>query len=256
MTVQAVNIYRHIIWGQILLMAMFFISCTPFQKEIKQENKINHYHRLFTYVHDSIKNDYTRIEVYKNILDTINSDKDIFQTTKRNRIIAQIYDLVSSNYSSIQYLDSALVYIDKAIEQDSSNSTYYYNKGCIAQNCNLDSIALDCYNIFLENYKESPNTYYNIAVIYYNNRNYNKSIESLKQALNYESDIKPFIYNNLGSSYFQIAQYDEAIEAYNKALALDSTVINAYINSGETYLKLDQKGACNGDVSKSFKAKR
>ena len=232
---------KRLIIIKILSITLFMSSCMPFQKEIKQENKINYYQKLFIYINDSIKNDYTKIEFFKNMLDTINADSDIFQITRRERIKAQIYDNISNNYLAIHYLDSALTYIDKAINTDSLNFSYYYNKGCIAQDCNLDSLALEYYNTFIEKYKESPSAYYNIALIYYNRRDYDESIENLKLALNYNSKIKPLIYNNLGSAYFQIEKYDEALEAYNKAIDLDSTVVNAYINAGETYLKLNKK---------------
>lgn len=230
-----------IIFFNILLSLLFLISCTPFQKEIKQENKINYYKSLFTYINDSVDNTYNKIGFYSSVIDTIIGDNTVFQKDKKNKLIAQVYDYMSTNYLIDNNLDSAMFFIDKAIDTDSLNFSLYYNRGCIAQNCNLDSIAIENYNIFLKNYNASSTTYYNLALIYYKHQEYEKSLDNLKLALDYNSNIKPLIYNNMGTTYFQIGDYEKAIDSFNTALKLDSTVVNAYVNAGDTYLKLNNK---------------
>lgn len=235
------QINNKIILYIVLLSILFLVSCTPFQKEIKQENKMYYYKSLFSYISDSVDNNYNKTNIYTSIVDTIKADNAVYQKEKKDQLIAQVYDYMATSYYLDNNADSAMFFIDKAIATDSLNFTFYYNKGCIAQGYGLDSIAVEYYTAFLKKYDNSPTTYYNLALIYYKNMEYDKSIENLNQALKYDNDIKPLIYNNLGATYFQMGDYEKAKDSFCTVLQLDSTIVNAYVNAGDTYLRLNDK---------------
>jgi tetratricopeptide (TPR) repeat protein len=74
---------------------------------------------------------------------------------------------------------------------------------------------------------------YNIAWIYYNKKNYKKSIKILKNIKNIES------YFLLANNYEQIHEYEKAIDYYSKILLLDKNERPEILyNRGAKYKKI------------------
>lgn len=239
----------------LFVVLIFISSCTPFKKEITQENKVQYYKKLFAYINDSIENHKRKIDIYSNMIDTVNMDTDIFSHKKQKYLLSNIYSYISSSYFTDGKMDSALFYVDRAIIADSLNYTLFYNKACIAQENRMDSLALEYYEKYLSKFETSSSAHYNIAVIYYNAESYNKAIDEFKIALNYENKSSADIYNNLGSAYFQIGKYDDAIAAYNSAIKSDSTLLSVYLNLGEALIKADRLDQAKPFFEKALSSK-
>jgi type IV pilus assembly protein PilF len=80
--------------------------------------------------------------------------------------------------------------------------------------------------------------YNHLALIYMETKRYHKSEEAFKKALDLQSSY-PEVHNNLGVLYNREERYGEAIESFQKALSIDtySTPENAFTNLGFAYYK-------------------
>ncbi|NUM35815.1 MAG: tetratricopeptide repeat protein [Candidatus Brocadiae bacterium] len=82
---------------------------------------------------------------------------------------------------------------------------------------------------------ENPEVYNQIALIYYNQRLYEKAIEYFSKTLYLKKDKAP--YTNRGLCYYYLQKYDEAIADFSKAIQIDPRFADAYNNRGLAYHK-------------------
>jgi tetratricopeptide (TPR) repeat protein len=89
--------------------------------------------------------------------------------------------------------------------------------------------------------KEGKNPGYHnmLGNLYYNNKDYEKSIEPYENAVAHEGD-NPVYQNNLGDAYFWNEDYEKSIEPYERACKIDpktavyhANLIQAYTQSGK-----------------------
>lgn len=240
------NLYK-IIYVAIFFGLFIATACSPFEKEIKQDQKLKYYRHLITYLNDSLDNTSDKIMLYSDILDTLTLDKTIYSRAQRNRLTADIYNIISFEYASANRLDSAWVYTNKALSLDSVNVNFLYNKGCLAQDLGQDSIAMHLYDKCSQMKYNNADLYYNRGLLFYKKQLYKAAIEDYQKAIDMNPNYAALVYNNQGSAYFQMEEYYLALDAYKKAIQSDSTLSQIYVNMGDTYLKLNEKA--NADLS-------
>jgi protein O-mannosyl-transferase len=103
------------------------------------------------------------------------------------------------------------------------------------------AIALDPRNYF---------AYNNMGMVYGKDGQYQKSIEYFLKAI----AINPYhadSYCNLGLSYFYLKQYDKALENYNNAIRLKRDFDMAYLDRGNLYLTMGDRGLAAADYRRS-----
>jgi len=79
---------------------------------------------------------------------------------------------------------------------------------------------------------------------------YSSAIADYNKAIKLDSDLI-FAYFNRGNTYAKSKQLDKAIADYNKAIELDSRFKEAYYNRGLVYLYNNDKTSAYGDLSKA-----
>ncbi len=105
--------------------------------------------------------------------------------------------------------------------------------------------AVESTQLALKEEPDMPAAYNHLALIYMETKRYPKSEEAFRKALSFQPDY-PEVFNNMGVLYNRQERYKEAIPFFEKAIASDKylTPENAYTNLGYTYYKL-------GDLTKS-----
>lgn len=83
--------------------------------------------------------------------------------------------------------------------------------------------------------KEIASCYYNNAMFYNKQKQYQKAIDSINIAIALNPQ-KACYYNDRGIMYSKIKNYQEALRDYNKAIELDPKNYNFYSNRGILYL--------------------
>jgi tetratricopeptide (TPR) repeat protein len=112
----------------------------------------------------------------------------------------------------------ALKYFNKAnsLNPDTNDIKVIYNIGLINQITNQYPEAIKNYNIILDMDSSMVNVYYNLADIYFENREIQKAINYNLNATKYSpKDDKPYI--NIGKIYFTINDTVNSIEYLKKA---------------------------------------
>ncbi|SHE37107.1 Tetratricopeptide repeat-containing protein [Mariniphaga anaerophila] len=71
-------------------------------------------------------------------------------------------------YLDMNKTEDAMKYLDMAISQDPTNSTYYFAQGTLFEKLEKESEAIEAYKNAIENDKTSFNAYYNLGALYYN----------------------------------------------------------------------------------------
>ena len=95
-----------------------------------------------------------------------------------------------------------------------------------------------------------PTAWQNRALIYRDQKNYDKAIADLNMSLN----LKPSAasYNSRGKTYFDMNKPVEGLSDYNNALRLDSTLVEAWANRGAAYGQLGKLDSAMLDLSKAL----
>jgi tetratricopeptide (TPR) repeat protein len=75
------------------------------------------------------------------------------------------------------------------------------------------------------------NAYVNLGVVYYQDRNYSKSIKFYDKAIALQPDNAVF-YNNRGAAYFNKKQFEKASQDYTKAIELDPDILETSGRAG------------------------
>lgn len=133
----------------------------------------------------------------------------LIESATLNENNKRTYKLLAKCYAQAEVLDTALIFIDKAIELDNNdkesylihgNISYLNNNGEESQKSYLRAIEID--SVYYE-------AYINLGTLYYNTNNYRYALRIFKKAINIDS---------LG-----ILAYDYIINIYSDADLLDSS---------------------------------
>ncbi len=117
-----------------------------------------------------------------------------------------------------------------------------YQRGIQYKNAGQYQKAIVSFDLFINSAKADSDknlladTHYQIASTYHVLEEYNKSIESYKEAIVLNPN-SALYYNALGISYSELKQYKAAIAAYEKAIEITPKNAQPYYNLGLVYLK-------------------
>jgi superkiller protein 3 len=100
--------------------------------------------------------------------------------------------------------------------------------------------AIECYLKAIKINPHYADAYYNMGVVYGEERDYDQAIECYKKAIEIDQDYVNAYYN-MGVAYQKQSYYgfeEEAIECYQKAVEIDKDNADAYYNMGYAYQKI------------------
>ena len=130
-------------------------------------------------------------------------------------------------------------YFNKAIQLDSTNDVFFYNRGLAFYRLNKFEQSISDYSKTIILNPKNKDVYLNRALAFEGIRMFDNAV------LDYSSDINFFgesakIYNNRGRCYMIQNKYKLALMDYDKALSIEPNKANTLFNKGILYFKQNQ----------------
>lgn len=229
---------------------MFIASCGLFDKEIRQDQHIASFRRQLSRVQDSLDRHKGRIKAYETIIEDINADDYIITPRKRNNLLIEANIFLYNEFLSVEDYKGAIRYSDTIIGIDSTFAKGYYNRGCVYQVVNNDSLAIRDYSKAIRLNSDYVDAYYNRGIIYEEQEKYNLALSDYDKAIRLNPSYVADIYNNRGNVYLAKDIVDKAIEDYSKALSKDTLNLKAYCNRAWAYMMQEDFGKALSDCDR------
>lgn len=165
---------------------------------------------------------------------SLESDKKGMATLNNN--IAAAYERLNQRNSAINYYKIAAgLYAESGLHKESARmlhniaqteKNFGNNKG--------ERLALEKLierEETLDDKQELSASYNNLAVNYYNAKQYEKALETLEKGIRIDETLEFFkglaiAYNNRGNVYFELGKLDDALKNYKEALSLKQSLKN------------------------------
>jgi tetratricopeptide (TPR) repeat protein len=105
------------------------------------------------------------------------------------------------------------------------------------------------YEEAIESYKQAiridpdvKEAHYNLGTVYIKSGKYQEAIESYKQAIRIDPDFAD-AHHNLGTAYGELGKHQEAIESFKHAIRIDPDHAGAHKNLGVAYVELNKRNS-------------
>lgn len=220
-----------------ILLCLLSTSCGLFDKELKQDQHIEAFRHQLSRVEDSLNIPVERLKAFKMIVQSIEDDDDLITLRKKNMLLIDANNYISNEYVHIKNYTKALEYSNISIRLDSTNAKSYFNRGCIYQTMDKDSLAMLDYVHAINIDDNYADAYYNRGIIYEKSARYEEALADYNKALKQQPSYLTDIYNNRGNVYLALNDSSKALSDYGKVIDLDTTNINAYSNRAGLYIK-------------------
>ena len=234
------------------LLCLLSTSCGLFDKELKQDQHIESYRHQLGRIPDSLNIPVDRIRAFKTIIELIAADKDLITLRKKNMLLIDANNYISNEYVQIRNYTKALEYSNVSIKLDSANAKGYFNRGCIYQTMDRDSLAILDYMRAIRIDDNYADAYYNRGIIYEKTNRYEEALDDYNNAVKQKPSYLADIYNNRGNVYLALKDSTKALSDYSKVLDLDTTNINAYSNRAGLYIKQQELDKALEDCNKAL----
>ena len=175
---------------------------------------------------------YSRAKVWVNtktlFTDVINKKSDV----------SFVYSVIGSSYLNKNLPDSAILYLNKAIELDPKDPTPYFNRGIALRAKSEFEGAIDDFEKFISVTKVDKNkaeAYANIGEIYRNSGNDSLALQCFNKAIRLNDELS-VAYNRRGLYYLGINDLSSAIVDFSKAVKYNQFNAEAINNLGLGYM--------------------
>ncbi|MDX2190220.1 MAG: tetratricopeptide repeat protein [Bacteroidota bacterium] len=128
---------------------------------------------------------------------------------------------------NINKLDSALLFINKAIELNPEGFMAYYLKGYYYLSIRDEANAEQMFKESIKNRINNGDAHAELGNIYLNRGLTSPAIEEYKNALGF-GNVNPNTYTNMGVAYMNIQDYEAAINLFNMAINKNPNFMPAY----------------------------
>lgn len=144
-------------------------------------------------------------------------------------------------YADMMNFKQAMPLFEKSLALDPNNTRLMYEMGLIAYGMHDDKTSLKYLLMAAEKGYKRDNEYLeNLAVAYLNNKETEKGLDILKEALNRRpSDMG--LLDMIAEAHYDIKKYDEAIGYWDQILQNDKTNASALFMIGMSYQKKGEK---------------
>jgi tetratricopeptide (TPR) repeat protein len=180
------------------------------------------------------------IERLKKELARSKSDADQLRLTKaynKETDVLSATDWFNKGYHAgiNEEYDKSISFFLRAIELDPDDAALaYYSLGVVYNDQGNLTKAIESYEKAIKINPDAAGAYNNLGLAYKDQGNLTKAIQYYKKAIELDPDAAK-AYNNLGIVYANQGNHTKAIEYYKKTIELDPDDAEAYYNLGLTY---------------------
>jgi len=171
-----------------------------------------------------------------NTIIELNKKEDIKEL---NQFITNVHFNRTLVYQELGLLDSTLIDLNYVIENDKNNKFAYFNKGFVYYQMGNKDSAIEYFSKVLLLDSNDLDAKYNRANIYYELQNCNKAREDYVELID-KKKYDEYIYLNIGNCYFNDKEYQLSIDYYTKALELNNLLIVALYNRAQAYKSINE----------------
>ena len=189
-----------------------------------------------------------RLDKYEKQYKNLRSNKEII-TLNVVKDAQEFVDMGFSCFLNDDY-EEALIYLDKAIELDPTNSEAYRIRGHIWTDIDKRELAIDDYSTAITYDPDNEDLFGLRGLAYYDSDKYQEAIDDYTKVLTM-NPYEIFIYNSRGDAWMKLSNYGNAIADYSKAIELDPTVMFFYRDRAEAYDALGQHDLAEADRKKA-----
>jgi tetratricopeptide (TPR) repeat protein len=143
-----------------------------------------------------------------------------------------LLEIAGRYYAEKNYLSAEKAYL-KVLKVDHKNSLAYSRLGFIYSHLGNTEDAIECFTIVADTYPNAA-SYHNLAMMYFKNRDFNKSAEALEKSLSMEMHFSRLI--NLARIYRAMNKFDLQLQTLKKAHELEPENLEAMQLLAEAYL--------------------
>lgn len=154
--------------------------------------------------------------------------------------LESLLEVAGRYYAEKNYLSAEKAYL-RVLKVDHKNSLAYSRLGFIYSHLGNIDDAIECFKIVADTYPNAA-SYHNLAMMYFKNRDFNKSAEALEKSLSMEMHFSRLI--NLARIYRAMNKFDLQLQTLKKAHDLEPNNLEAMQLLAEAYLhQKDEKSA-------------
>ena len=177
-----------------------------------------------------------------------NALKDLLEAEKIYPDNPKVHYYLGMSFHGKDMKDKAIEEFKKAISLDENYSEAHNYLGTLYLDRELWDQAIGEFDKALHNYLyDTPAmAIYNMAWAYYSKKEYKTALAKYQEALRVDpmTRLRPQIEKNVGLIYYDQDNFTEAISHLKKSVELDSSLFDAYLLLGQSYLKIkDNKNA-------------
>ncbi|MDR1881730.1 MAG: tetratricopeptide repeat protein [Prevotella sp.] len=236
----------------ILLLSSFIPSCGLFDREIQQDKRIAEFRYRMNLVMDSRDKHKERIAALEGIIEDINTDEYLVTPRKKNILLMEGNMFISNEYLGLKNYKKAIKYTNIIIDMDSASPKGFYNRGCIYQILDEDSLAILDYGKALKLDSDHSDAYYNRGIIYEELGDYDKALDDYNKAIKLNPSYIADVYINRGNTYLAKKACDKAISDYDKVINMDTANVKAYCNRAGAYIMQNRYDEALTDCNKAI----
>lgn len=211
------------------------IYCSMYSEKPKRTEK------YINFALNNFRKDYNLYYVSASYYETIEDfDRAIFlykKMTNSDEYKETAYSSLSYCYSQKGDNESALTYVNKAIEQSPEAAYPYYRKGRILAAQKKYSEALTYFEKSIDFDRSDVDSFQWISYCYSVLKNFDKSLEYANRAILLDKD-DCYSYFRKAWAYQEMGRYTEAINYYKECIVQDDRYVDAYLNISYIYSKL------------------
>lgn len=162
--------------------------------------------------------------------------------------LVAIYGFVT--FRQNDYWREPVAFYKKTLEYNPSSARIYYNMGLLYDDNKDREQAIEWYKKTVELDSTRVNAYVNMGNMYLELKKVPEAIEQYQKALEQKPDAE--IYGNLGKAYEDAGDHAKAMESFKKALELDPRLAGIYNDMAYTYNKLGRREEAIASLRKAL----
>lgn len=225
----------------LFLAILFFANSCIFDKEIKQDARLNFFRARIHVVLDSLDRCEDRIPAFDSMVAQINRDAGIFSLRKRNLLLTEVYYNLGNEYYTLGSFSKAIDVLSVPIAMNHDNAVAFYNRGCAYQSADSLDKAENDYAKAVALKGDYADAYYNRALVYESKKDYGKALSDLKKVISLNTTYKIDAILKSGAIYAAMGDFTQAENCFDRAFACEPDNPDVYFFKAELFKSLNKR---------------